>query len=140
MNLNSVIKSGKQLSHFTCAEDFILGYLCGKGCLGLIELSGYLHMSTGVLYIEPEHLITAPAKGNYSFNLLNSNQREEGVEDLKENPVARGQVPWMGCRRDIPKIPSCYSSFPASLLPFLMVTPVHILLKTLSQVRFLIIH
>lgn len=61
INLNSVIKLRKQLSHFTCAEEFILGYLCGKGCLGLIELSGYLHMSTRVLYIEPEHLITAPA-------------------------------------------------------------------------------
>lgn len=52
IDLNSVIQSRKQLSHFTCAEDFILGHLCGKGCLGLIELSGYLHRSTAVLYIE----------------------------------------------------------------------------------------
>ena len=63
INLNSVIQSRKQLSHFTCAEDFILGHLCGKGCLGLIELSGYLHRSTGVLYIEQGHLITAPVHG-----------------------------------------------------------------------------
>lgn len=62
INLNSVIKLRKQLSHFTCAEEFILGYLCGKGCLGLIELSGYLHMSTRLLYIEPKHLIIAPAR------------------------------------------------------------------------------
>lgn len=62
INLNAVIKLRKQLSHFTCAEEFILGYLCGKGCLGLIELSGDLHMSTRVLYIELEHLITAPAR------------------------------------------------------------------------------
>lgn len=140
INLNPAIQSRKELSHFTCAEDFILGYLCGKGCLGLIELSGYLHRSMGVLYIEQEHLITAPAKRNYSFNLPNSNQGEEGVEALMEGPAAGGgggQGLEGGCRRRPSKDSVLYGIFPCSPHPtslFLMVT--HVRPKTHSQPRF----
>ena len=72
----------------------------------------------GVLYIEQEHLITAPAKRNYSFNLPNSNQGEEGVEALMEGPAAGGgglvRVLKEGAGGDLPKIPSCIGSFPAA--------------------------
>ena len=133
INLNSVIQSRKQLSHFTCAEDFILGHLCGKGCLGLIELSGYLHRSTGVLYIEQGHLITAPAKRNDSFNLPDSNQRQEGVRAVTAGPGAGDQGSEMGCRGDLPKIPSWCSSFSAVPSSFPLS---HVLPKTPSQVSF----
>lgn len=72
----------------------------------------------GVLYIEQEHLITAPAKRNYSFNLPNSNQGEEGVEALMEGPAAGGGEGGQGLAGgDLPKIPSCMGSFPAAPTP-----------------------
>ena len=133
INLNSVIQSRKQLSHSTCAEDFILGHLCGKGCLGLIELSGYPHRSTGVLYIEQEHLITAPAKRNDSFNLPDSNQRQEGVGAVTAGPGAGDQGSEMGCRRGPPKDPIMMLFFHCSALSFPLS---HVLPKTPSQVSF----
>ena len=59
------------------------------------------------------HLITAPAKRNDSFNLPDSNQRQEGVEAVMAGPGAADQGSELGYRRGPPQIPSWCSSFSA---------------------------
>lgn len=102
--------------------------------LGLIGLSGYLHMSPGVLYLEGEHLITAPAKEmTHLTSRRNSNQREEGIQALKEGPVAGEQAPEVG-RRGPSQDSILVLFFPCNPHPcFPVVT--HVLLKTHSWAR-----
>lgn len=83
----------------------------------------------------PDH---STCKGNDSFNLPNSNQREEGVQALKEGPVAGEQAPEVG-RRGPSKDSILVLFFPCNPHPFFPVVT-HVLLTTHSQARFSLTH